>query len=395
MKQTFEIVRLIGEYLHTHIIDPKLERWLKESPRHQTLFDEVAASPDLLERLDSYEAFDMEAEWKVWKRKQEIHTQPAKRISLRSPILWKVAAVAAVVAILFVYKAFTPSHSSPAEMEYVWAEGDAYQPGTTCATLSMGDSLIQLGNHTTLAVAAKGLQLTDSAGTHLLVNQYSAGTAAAPYILKIPKGGEHAITLADGTRVWLNSDSELRFPKQFASHERRIALQGEAYMEVHKSLTCPFYVETAGGVVHVTGTSFNISTYADEPSTVVTLVEGNVKIEKTDGTVLTELLPSQQYEAAHQGNQFSVRQVDVNKAIAWHQGLFVFEDESLASIAQKLSRWYNIIIEVDSELADRRYSGELDRYVTLESWLKILRGTGELEVVEPSDRTLRIMASPL
>ena len=191
--------------------------------------------------------------------------------------------------------------------------------------------------------------------------------------LVVPRGGKYKLVLNDGTSVWLNSSSSLRFPTSFSGRNREVELIGEAYFEVAKDSSRPFIVKTLVQRIEVLGTHFNVNAYDDEEFTQTTLLEGRVKINNT-----AVLLPGQAGKS--EGNHIKVQEADLDKAIAWKDGLFVFDGNSLSSIMRQVGRWYNVDVQFKAEeLKDVTFSGTVSRSVSLQTILKRLRLTKEVD----------------
>ena len=158
--------------------------------------------------------------------------------------------------------------------------------------------------------------------------------------LRVPRGGEYMLELSDGTKVWLNSDSELRFPVTFVGDRRSVEIEGEAYFEVAKDEGKPFHVLANGADIKVVGTSFNVMTYRGR--TVTTLVEGKVCLTYKDESVL--MVPDRQAEVITETGKILMREVDARNFTLWKDGVFYFENAALETIAERLSQWYDVNI---------------------------------------------------
>ncbi|NGM65140.1 FecR family protein [Sphingobacterium sp. SGR-19] len=185
--------------------------------------------------------------------------------------------------------------------------------------------------------------------------------------LSTPTGGQYKIVLPDGTKVWLNAESHLRFPTVFAGNERHVELVGEAYFEVSQDKNKPFRVIAGKAKIEVLGTHFNVMAYKDEKSMVATLLEGSIKISSTQGEKI--LSPGQQ---ALVSPELSVKEVDTDLAVAWKNGFTLFENEDLRTIMRRIERWYDVKVVYQDHLAERRFTGGIDRKAKLSSLLKVL-----------------------
>lgn len=184
-----------------------------------------------------------------------------------------------------------------------------------------------------------------------------------------PKGRQFQLTLPDGTKVWLNAESSLKYPTVFRK-ERVVEVTGEAYFEVAQQADMPFKVKAGtGDAIEVLGTSFNVNAYTDEPGIYTTLLEGSVRV----GTVI--LRPGQQ--AKQSGSQLpQVSVADIRKVMAWKNGLFNFENASLQEVMRQLARWYDITVVYEKDVPDMYFGGELSRNISLSDLLKGLEGIG-------------------
>ncbi len=177
--------------------------------------------------------------------------------------------------------------------------------------------------------------------------------------ISTPRGGQYHVTLSDGTEVWLNAASSIRFPVAFIGNERKVTVTGETYFEVAKDAAKPFKVKTEKEQVEVLGTHFNINAYADEPMVKTTLLEGKVKV-MSDGMQAAFLLPGQQSGISANGNITIANDADLEEAVAWKNGRFQFNSADLKTILRQVSRWYDVDIEYRSKV-DLHFTGQLTR----------------------------------
>lgn len=200
------------------------------------------------------------------------------------------------------------------------------------------------------------------------------------HLISIPRGGEYILKLSDGTRVWLNSETELRYPVCFSGPGRKVYFKGEAYFEVAHDSVHPFIVESGGQQLTVLGTSFAIRAYENEPAILTTLESGRVNIRSKGQQVV--LTPG--YQSRLAAGRLVVEKVNTSLYTAWHKGLFVFVDQPLGEILNNLSRWYNIeIFYTSPELEKLRFTGELQRYTDILEFLE------KIEMLEKVRFTIR------
>ncbi len=203
--------------------------------------------------------------------------------------------------------------------------------------------------------------------------------------LRIPRGGEYKLVLEDGTKVWLNSESELTYPVKFTGNFREVTLTGEAYFEVTHDETRPFYVKTLSQQVRVLGTSFNVNAYKSADFSATTLVEGSVEVTYvgTDENYQNAqiLSPNEQFLYNTETHQSSVNKVDPYHYVSWKDGRIVLRNEPLGSFMEKLARWYDVkVVFEDEELKNIRFTGDLKRYNDLTGFLQILESEMTVKV---------------
>ncbi|MBT2563740.1 DUF4974 domain-containing protein [Pedobacter sp. ISL-68] len=196
--------------------------------------------------------------------------------------------------------------------------------------------------------------------------------------IETPRGGQYKVVLNDGTVVWLNAASSLRYPVEFNGKQRKVELTGEGYFEVAHEKSKPFIVVTNRQEVTVLGTHFNINAYTDEPAVKTTLLEGKVKVFSKINAKQGYLKSGEQ--AVLSGQDFNVHQVDIMAETDWKDGRFIFRDEDFASILRKLSRWYNIDVEYNTKSTDNlSFSGQISRSKSLKEVLNILTLTNDVK----------------
>lgn len=259
------------------------------------------------------------------------------------------------------------------------------QPGSKKAVLTLADgSVWHIGDSAMLITTAQNHIRIDSNGILLQARKEVEPENADTYhLLSIPRGGEFTMTLADGTRVWLNSESELRFPLQFHSEQRKVELTGEAYFEVTKDAVHPFVVEVRDSKIQVLGTGFNVRSYSEEEQIVTTLVEGTVCFESIEDRVI--LKPGEQSILDKEG-RLQKREVEVYPFVAWKEGYFIFRKQRLEDIMAMVSRWYNVEVYFeDDESKEITFSGGMMRYEGFEALMKMIETIGSINCTIKDD----------
>lgn len=193
--------------------------------------------------------------------------------------------------------------------------------------------------------------------------------------LTTPNGGTYQVTLSDGTKVWLNSASILRYPTNFSGPQREVELEGEAFFEVAPK-KIPFFVKTRGQVVEVLGTQFNITVYPDEAEVRTTLVEGSVRITNSASDAASQLSPGKQSIVS--GRRTEIRDVETEPYIAWKNGYFAFPDEHISRVMNTIARWYDIEIDYQGDMTHKYFGGTLSRFEDFETLLQTIELTGSV-----------------
>lgn len=301
-----------------------------------------------------------------------------------------ITSIAASILIL-IYFQFLRTSNNP-EQQKTEQVAQSIVPGSNKAVLVLADGTehdLSSGNNS--VITEEGSEIKNS-GNKLEYTSKSAQTTETKYnTLKIPRGGEYFLVLADGTKVWLNSETTLRFPVQFASDIRRVELTGEAYFEVSRNENVPFIVSSGNQQVKVLGTQFNISSYPDNQSILTTLVEGSVEVSlEGNPAEKTMLKPSEQSYLSMNESQILKRNVDVAQYVAWKDGRFVFQDQMLEDIMKTLSKWYDVqVVFTNEDDKKLRFTGNLERYTDFNNILGKIERTNEVEF-EITDKLITI-----
>jgi len=260
-------------------------------------------------------------------------------------------------------------------------------PGGNRATVTLGDGkTVRLDEAQAGVVGTQGnTRLVKSTDAQLsyeapgsMDNAGGAGGGAGETvqynILETPRGGQYKLVLPDGTKVWLNAATSLRYPTAFAGKDRVVELNGEAYFEVAADAAKPFRVEVKGGQrVEVLGTHFNIMSYTDEPVAKTTLLEGSVRVRREAKAAV--LRPGQQARLGGDGSLVVVN-VDIEEAMAWKNGMFRFEEADIQQVMRQLGRWYDLDVVYLHGVPKDQFGGEMYRNVNLSKTLKILEASG-------------------
>ncbi len=309
----------------------------------------------------------------------ETGTRPGRGGILRySP--WLAAAII-IVIIGFGYFSKTGPPTANSVVRHVSKE-DLMQivPGKNQAILTIQNSETIVLNDQTAGV----IRRQDGVSINKLENGslvYEADETARALIHSVttPKGGQYKLTLSDGTRVWLNAASSIRFPSVFNQATRTVELTGEAYFEVAHDERRPFEVRSADQLITVLGTRFNVNAYADEPAFRTTLIEGKVSIERqsnhlpTDRSLRKIMKPGQQALVSKDEAQIVLRAVDAEQWVAWKNGFFKFDKADIHSVMRQIARWYDVEVEYRGKIGDDLFVGEISRDEDINNVLKIIQ----------------------
>lgn len=256
-------------------------------------------------------------------------------------------------------------------------------PGKTKAILTLADNRQVLLDESTEGDVARqtGIAVTKLTDGRLRYVVSDVGAAASNQFntISTPRGGEYQVELSDGTVVWLNSNSSVRFPVSFSSGTRRIQVSGEVYLEVARNAQKPFLVESKGQVIEVLGTHFNINAYDEKQVVKTTLLEGSVKVSLKGNTASKILRPGEQ-SITGSSHMIELKKIDTEGVIAWKNGYFLFNDDELANIMTELSQWYDVEVDYQSPgLRNQKFSGSISRSKSLRQVLRVLELTGNIK----------------
>ncbi|MBS1662549.1 MAG: FecR domain-containing protein [Bacteroidetes bacterium] len=331
---------------------------MKEEALYKQLVDRYLDGTASLEEVEVF--FQLLNEGKL-----DRYLEPETPVRKLTP--WKRYGIAAAAALLLAVAGLVLLRR-PAPEKPVVANvfKNDVSPGGNKAILTLGD-----GSTIVLDSAANGAltgQIVKTDGALV----YKKGAEDLYNSLSTPAGGQYQVTLADGTKVWLNALSKLQYPGAFKGRERIVELTGEAYFEVAKDATKPFTVKVNGVAVGVLGTSFNVNAYNDEPEIRTTLLEGAVRVKK--GASELTLKPGQQGIA---GDVLTQRAADVDRVMAWKKGFFSWDAADIHTVMRQLSRWYGVEIKYEGAPTKALFGGEIGRDLTL---TQVLTGLSESKV---------------
>lgn len=357
----------------------ELQEWRKSNPKNEETYRRLIDIHFLEKEYHKYKTIE--------------HTRPLEDMKSRIQRerfpkqirFWKLtSAVAATllfaVCSITLWNTFENRSETYTAMENISSQIPDIEAGKTQAILTLNDgSTISLGADSTV-------------NSQLIARRQSSSQNEAKKInnLTTPRGSEFMVMLEDSTKVWLNAESQLIYPESFDEKERRVKIKGEAYFQVAKDATRPFYVESSGITIRVYGTEFNINAYAEEKEVYTTLVSGSISLQHANESK-SELVLTPGHQAIYNKDNkiTSVKSVNTEAITSWHNGRFVFEEQTLEQIMKTLARWYNFEYEFDNEnIRNTIFKGSAPRYANLSEVLSILEKSGGLKFRAKNDKII-------
>ena len=361
-QQQIELLQLLGQHEEQELIDV-LREMMEAEPVDAVSVDPETMQASLLKVLAADKAVEP--------------ATPGKLITMRRPWRWVAAAACVLVVCLSGYVLFNKK-----EQVTVVTGSNPYkndvQPGGNKAVLTLAN-----GQQIVLDSAANGL-LTQEGSVEIMKEgaslKYESGhalTAVTYNMLATPKGGLYQLILPDGSKVWLNAASSIRYPTAFTGKERKVEITGEAYFEITKNPNKPFRVQlpadAGGGLIEVLGTHFNVNAYSNEDATKTTLLEGKVRLLSGDQGVV--LQPGEQAVLAPNTTLTINHSPDVDQVMAWRNGVFLFRDQRIENIMKQISRWYDVEVSYTGKPTQEGFNATIPRHVPVSKVLRYLELT--------------------
>lgn len=377
-----EIARLLLDKQSNSLSDADseiLNTWLNQSEANRQLASSVAESDYLLQQLQAYDSIIIPSHETITghEDKQELLSIP-RSSHIRIWIRYAAAIIILSTFSLLLWKR-TETSSTVSEK---YAEIDNIYPTQSKATITLEDGRTLLLDQEESAIVIDQRKIAYADGSPL-VDVEKSKNRSTWMTLATPIGSTYHIILSDGTKVWLNASSSLRYPDHFEGNQRLVELSGEAYFEVSKDPNKPFKVRSSRQEIQVLGTQFNVAAYADEQVWRTTLVEGSVKVSNSRSGRQQTLSPSQQ--AVVKNDEIIRQQVDVDTEISWKSGKFSFDNKSFDQIMKEMGRWYGFEVIYETEKPQNRMMGDAFRTDNLRAVLRFLNNSGIHYRMEKSD----------
>lgn len=372
MHERDRISFLLNRYINNECAAEELQellKWIDENENESIISDELLA----LWQNSQNESLHTGEQWEqLYQQMMETQQIPSRY----KKATWIKFAIAASITIALSFSFYFYNAKINVVQEKV--ASNVLKPGTHTATLTLGNGeKVVLDQVKGRVSTHRGIQIFKTASGQLVykLSQTAKMNRAEFNTIETPKGGQYQIIMSDGSSVWLNAQSSLKYPVSFSTKERVVHLIGEAYFEITKHKDAPFKVITGDQVVEVLGTHFNINSYSDEPVIKTTLLEGSVRVSNLRNNEKKILTPGQQ--SIFGVNYLRVNEVDPEETIAWKNGYFTFNNTNLESILRQVSRWYNVDIAYEDEkVRHQLFSGNVSRFENASQVLSILELTG-------------------
>jgi len=396
-----EIAPLLLKYLRDELTveeEIRLNKWASESERNRVFLENISEEK-ILKTASDYN------EESVWEKIQRGISEPAVvplMPSYQRPFYRRYEAAALIIIMLGAGTWLIWNNNSNKAIPAKQIAGDLKNdiaPGGNKAILKLANgSSIVLDNAQNGTLAQQGeakvLKLDSGLLSYNEINPpNSAKKIEVLYnIISTPRGGQYEVVLADGSKVWLNAASSLRFPTSFTGDERIVELTGECYFEINPSFRngkkMPFIVKINDAEVRVLGTHFNINAYSDEDNIRTTLLEGSVQITKGIKNIVIK--PGEQARVDKENNISVVDNINTDEVVSWKNGYFQFNDADISSIMKMVSRWYDVDIQYEGKKTNAEFIGKIPRNVNVSSLFKILESTGSVQF-KIEDKKIMVM----
>jgi len=365
------LVSLIVRYWSGELDSPEvweLEEWAMLDSANRQLLDRVLNEEDLRKEISQWRLIDSANAYNSWLEYWK--TRRKARIARISGWLAAASLLTTVIVIGLIQKSGSPEPARTVAKEVQVT----VLPGRNKATLTLANGrqilldsvgrgqLAMEGNTRLVKVDTGSLSYIAARGNSRAIENYN--------ILTTPRSGQYRLILPDGSRVWLNNVSSLRYPTSFDGKERVVELAGEAYFEVAKDVSKPFIVRSKDVAVQVLGTKFNIMAYPEEGGTQTTLLDGEVRVNT--GVTTVELKPDEQAQVIANSGLRILRGVPSEDIASWKDGFFYFNRASFSNMMRQVARWYDVDIVYQGKEPDMEFEGKIDRAMSLNDLLKFL-----------------------
>lgn len=382
-----------------------LEQWIAASEENRSKFNRIVNGDTLREDLLRFADSDQKIRQDVYAKLPDVHS--ALIVTPKRSLMRWVSAAAAVLVIIggsfWLMRSKETPATNPPQQQVPMAT--TIPAGGNKATLTLADGTVidldKAGNGTIATEGKTKVTKTENGQLEYKSTTGTRQTAITYNLLSTPRGGQYQLILPDGSKVWLNAASSIKYPTEFSGNERRVEVTGETYFEITRNTAKPFKVTVLppsggagrGGEIEVVGTHFNINAYGDEQPIVTTLLEGKIKIspievvsKQSGGADINYHKPqTTNYKLLNPGEEAQIndkadirvrKNVDTESAVAWMKGFFDFHNANIKTVMSQVSRWYNIDVQYKGAVPAQTFEGNIDRNIPLNELLALLQQMG-------------------
>lgn len=365
----------------------ELDNWLNESKENLDLYYSIRNRGNFLDWDQQLHQVNIEEGWKRF----DTAIKPNRKVKVLKAVL-RYAAVILVPMFLSAigYYVYNDITSLPEQQVQIAHKKEANPK----AQLILADGRkVNLEQEKSIALKEiDGTLIAKEGGSLKYQNTTKENSKILYNTIEIPSGADYQLCLVDGTKVFLNSKSSLKFPTRFTGKTREVELTGEAYFEVVTNKEQPFIVNASGNKIKVLGTCFNVKAYDDEAEVVTTLVEGSVKVDVSKIGKSTLLKPGQQAVVDNRSRNLLVQEVDVELYTSWRKGVFLFKSKRLEDIMNELTRWYDLkVFYMNPDVKDYRFGGHFNKGEEIEAIMEMFELTRKVNI-ETNGKTILISA---
>ena len=375
--------KLIFKYLNNNLTEKEsneLQQWLREDKDNIKIFENIVGEWNLSQQyIDKTKKKILS---RVLSHNESAVKEPNFQKVISIATLRKISIAAAAVIALFIFNLY--DFGFEGKQTTVVDSFETIESGKSKATLTLDNGKeIDLLEDQNLNLESDGTKIIGVRNSITYLQKKSNQAERKYNTLKTPRGGEFFLILSDSTKVWLNAESQIKYPVVFSSDKRTVELTGEAFFEVTPNPDKPFQVISGDQSIEVLGTSFNVTSYEDDAEIVTTLIEGKVNVNKRFGNKESIMLaPNEQSKLNRETGEMKNTTVDPNQFIAWKSGKFYFRQQKLKDITKVLSRWYDIeIFFLDSKTENKKFTGRFKRYENFDHVRSIIESTEEVTFI--------------
>ena len=376
IERSLRLALLIKKHLDQTLTSEEsveMESLRREVPDHDRWFDNLTAPDEVVTGLNEIESVNVDRGWERLQAAMKAEEQPSTTRNILSR--WKLAAVltgAILITGILLWQLAGTGKSAPSPAEQLTT---LIKPGQDKAYLVLADGReILLDSAGNGSLIIQGNMQVVKQGDVLSYKKADQQASPVYNTIRTPKGGQFKIELSDGSRVWLNAASSLRFPTTFSGDQRIVELSGEAYFEVRSDAAHPFTVSIGSLKVDATGTRVNINAYPDENGILTTLAEGSVRVRSNNSDV--SLKPEQEVFTELNGTMSQVRSADLETRLAWTNGKFIFNGADVPAIMRQIGRWYDVDVRYLGPVKGETFTGMVSRQSDITRVLRIMEAGG-------------------